>query len=81
MLRRSGMFTAASRIPELQSFVARKGLNVKVVCTTDLAAVFGDGVLNFCDEVETDPERHQHVAARINRWLSFIPTEQVVGKE
>ena len=77
--------TASKSVPVLQAAIATKGVKAKVVCTTDLIAVFCDGVMKFSDDLNASQSRQRDVADRIRRWLNFVPSqaavEQIVGPE
>lgn len=70
--------TAKKSVPVLLAAVAKKGVQAKVVCTTDLIAIFSEGVMKFSQDLEGDPSKQREVADRILRWLNFIPSAPVV---
>ena len=73
--------TAPGRKPELEAFIAQKGLTAKVVYTADLFSAFGDGALKFARELDADPDLAKRVAARMGRWLGFVPAGPLVSSE
>jgi hypothetical protein len=70
--------TAPKSVPVLRASIERKGHNAKVVCTVDLVAAFGEGVLRFSDDLAHDDVAQQRAAERIKVWLGFVPARPLV---
>ena len=64
--------TSAHSAIDLQLYARKVGADAKVVHFTALVAAFTEGVMNFSDQLTTDPDLERICVERIKRWLRFL---------
>jgi len=66
--------TSPHSVARLQAYAQKAVAQAKIAYFTSLVAAFADGVMQFSDDLASDPDRHARCADRIKRWLRFLPT-------
>ena len=65
--------TSSHSIDYLQSYARKVGAKAKVVHFTTLIAAFTFSVMDFSQELATDPGREAVCVERMKRWIRFLP--------
>lgn len=69
--------TSPHSVARLQAYAQNAGNRAKIVYFTSLVEAFANGVMQFSDDLASNPNRHAQCSDRIKRWVRFLPTRSL----